>query len=332
MRAGVDAVLKKLGVETRRRAGRLWAERCPHPDHGRQNPAHDWQNFFVRPDGRRGAGSFYCYSCKQGGRLFELVMALAKLDAEGAVAWLRDVDDAPAAAPVVAIRYRALGARDRFSLPDGVEFSPLGEWNSVPRAYAESRGIDAGQVARWGIGVAFEGRLAGRIVFPIRDSSRRLANYAARTFVDDETRYLAASEVEEPDLSAMLGEEFWPATVGASTVVVFEGAVSGMALERAALAAGAGVLFAGLQGSRVDARRVAKLARFGRVIAATDPDDPGDCVAEEIRVPLSRRGIPVDRFPYPERGVDAADSRTSPEVLAEIFRSLLEPRRGIVGA
>ena len=332
MTASVERVLERLGVAARLEGKRWWAERCPHPDHAAHNPAHAFKNMFVHANGTEKAGLWHCYSCKSGGRLIELVMALLALEGDdgfrSAIAWLRDVEEAPALAPVVRVRFQPIGYRaGRFQIPAEVEWSPLPEWNSVARRYAESRGIDAAQVERWRIGVAFEGRLSGRIVFPICDQGGAAVNYAARTFVGDETRYLAASEWERPDLSAMLGEHLWPGRaeeLARSVLVVFEGAITGMAIERSLRRLQvARACVAGLQGSDIDNRRIAKFALFGAVVAATDPDSAGDKAAAMPWLSLTRKRIPFARVTYPDAR-DAADlDRDEPAVLdAAIGRAL----------
>ena len=309
-RASVEMTLARLGIEAKRRGDRWWSERCPLPTHTRHNAAHSWKNFFVRVDGGKAPGLWHCYSCKEGGQLVELVMAMLGLEWSAALAWLREVEEAPAPAPVVSVRYDVSAFR-RFTLPAGVEFPPFAEWNSVPLAYARRRGLDAEQVARWRVGVAFEGRLKFRIVFPIFDWRGQLSNYAARTFVEDETRYLAADEREHPDKSVMLGESGWPSAErrAVSTLIVFEGALTGMAIDRSLrrLELEDRVFVAGLQGSDVTHRRIAKFATFGRVVAGTDPDAAGDDAAEAIRAGLSRKSIGFVRAAYPRPGVDAAD-------------------------
>ena len=323
MSASIEHVLEKLGVKARRMGSRWWAERCPMPGHTNQNEAHRFKNFFVRADGHKLAGLWTCYSCKEGGKLFELVMKVRGSEFRDAIEWLKGIEDAPAVVPVVRVRYAPLGARGRaFVLPDGVEFGPLESWNSVARVYLRGRGVDAAQVERWGLGYSLMGRCAGRVVFPIVDSAGRLANYAARTFIGDETRYLAADEREAPDTSVMLGERFWPtpAERARQTVIVFEGALSGMALERALRAAGLQAQLAGLQGSDVaNPRRSARLSGFGRVVSAADPDKAGERVSADLAAALRR--LPFTRFVYPRAGVDAAD--TPPEDLAAALRACL---------
>lgn len=311
MGASVERALERLGIATERAGRRLWAEQCPLPTHGAQNPRHRFKNFYIFPDAASYPGRWRCYSCGASGRLVELVARVAELEFREALKWLSEVESAPAPEPVVRVRYELAGVRKRFRLPEGVDLTPMETWNSVARDYALSRGLTALQASRWGVGVALEGRLAGRIVFPIHDSAGALRSYAARTFVDDETRYLAPHPSESADVSTMLGERFWPMPIKRleRTVVVFEGALSGMAIERALCVAGLfeQVELAGLQGSDVeDPRRPARLATFGRVVSAADPDAAGDGVSRDLAAALGRR-VPFSRLEYPRRGVDAGD-------------------------
>ena len=324
MSASVERVVERLNLSAKKAGSRWWFERCPNPGHADYNEKHRFKNAFARADGHARAGQWMCFSCKAKGRLVELVMAVRGCDAAEAKIWLSDVEDAPAPSPVVRVRFEPMGARPRaFQMPGGVEFGPLSSWNSVPRAYAVGRGITAEQVDRWGIGWALEGRCEGRIVFPILDGVGRLANYTARTFCGAETRYLAADERLGPDLSVLLGEVFWPKAEerARATCIVWEGAISGMAIDRALLAIGKpGVYLAGLQGSNAsNPRRISRLATFGCVVSAADPDRAGDSVSEDLASSLRRSDF--RRFAYPRRGVDAADE--DPERLAAALAKLL---------
>ena len=94
--------------------------------------------------------------------------------------------------------------------------------------------------------------------------------------------------------------------------MVFEGAITGMAIDRV-LRDQRGVFLAGMQGSNADhPRRIERLATFGRVVSAADPDRAGDDVSEVLASSLRR--VPFARVRYPRRGVDAAD--TDPVELA----------------
>jgi DNA primase len=186
--------------------------------------------------------------------------------------------------------------------------APLDEWNSVPRDYALQRGLTEDQVRRWRIGYALFGRLDGRLFLPVYDQRGRLANYAARTFANAEKRYLAAGSWERPDTNALFGEHLWGAERG--DVVVFEGALNGLALERALQQGGVDAELAGMSGLDqnevgIEVRTLTKLMTFRRVIVATDPDAAGERAADAIRAALGRR-MPVTRVRFPD-GQDACD-------------------------
>lgn len=302
----VVLVLEKLGIEGRTIGGRIWAERCPLPSHQQHNPQHRYQNFFVRAHGER-AGQYHCFSCGGGGRLVDLVMNVRGFELRDALAWLRNVEEQAPAVPFLRVRVAA-GPR-AFRLPDGVEGGPLAEWNSQARQYVERRGITAGQVERWRIGYSLMGRLAGRIVFPVLDGAGRVVNYTGRTFVEEEPRYMAASEREHPDTSALWGEHQWHDRI---TALVVEGAINGLAFERAL----AGIVLspdrvdprpniAGLSGSDFDHRKAMRLSEFRRVVVATDPDQAGDDAFEDIWAAL-HRGCRVERFVHPTKEDAAA--------------------------
>jgi DNA primase len=305
----VELVLEKLGVTHRRQGNRVWAEECPLPSHGKPNPQHRYLNWMIRPEGER-AGLFYCYSCKGKGNLPELVMILKELDYRAAREWLRTFGDQEPEDPYLRVRVGVDRGQGALEVPPGVEQqgASLAEWNSVPREYAVSRGLTDDQVRRWRIGYATFGRLEGRIFLPIYDPRGRLANYAARTFVQDEKRYLAAPSWDRPDSSALFGEHRWPEPGFRSDVLLFEGALNGLALERAlgdsdAHLAGMSGLDQSEQG--IEVRTLTKLATFRRVIVCTDPDGPGERAADAVRAALGRR-MPVVRLELPD-GTDAAD-------------------------
>ena len=111
MNVDVSKVLDKLGIVHQRSGSRYRAEKCPLPQHTTHNPASRWQNFSVAASGPQ-AGSFRCFSCKGGGSLVDLVIALLPIDTgdsrddrSAALAWLRDVDLQAALQPSVRIRY-----------------------------------------------------------------------------------------------------------------------------------------------------------------------------------------------------------------------------------
>lgn len=310
MAADIALALDKLGIPVQQKGRRYWAEQCPLPTHGHPNPAHRFQNFFVRSEEPR-AGQFHCYSCKAGGTLTELVMMMLDLrEPHEAYTWLLDVGEA-APVPYLRVRVEPMGVLGRhFKMPAEVITEPIEKWPASVAAYArDKRGITPHQIARWRIGYAYDGRLAHRIVFPIWDGAGRLANYAARTFVDDEKRYLAAAEWEHPDKSALYGEHRWPEIARRRLGIVFEGSLNGLAIERAiesCLGIARGFELVGLMGSRFDHRKAAKMATFQHLLLATDPDKAGDEAAAEIAGALRR--VACIRFEYPTRGADAGDT------------------------
>jgi DNA primase catalytic core, N-terminal domain len=310
--SSVEFALERLGLDVKRVGGRLWTERCPLPTHQAHNPKHRWANFFVRPEGER-AGQWHCYSCGAGGRLVELVMRLREVDFREAREWLRTIEEHVPPKPF--LRVRVDSRRKTFRLPDGVEGGALSKWNSVPRDYVKSRGITAEQVERWRIGYALMGRLEGRIVFPVFDAKGRLVNYTGRTFVGDDVRYLSAHEREFPDTSAFWGEHRW---TDRKTVLLFEGAINGLAFERACERAGLMPSLAGMSGKHFDYRKALRL-RFERVVVATDPDPAGDLAHAHIESTL-RSACEVVRFQYPTSDDAAA---TSPGALTEAVRKCL---------
>ena len=325
----VEDVLAKLGVEHRRQGNRAWAERCPLPTHGPHNEAHLWQNWFVRLDRGERSG-YHCFSCKGAGQLVELVMLLRSVGYREAREWVRGIVTQDTEAPFLRVRSEPARLPGAIAVPGGVQKMGVGleRWNSVPRDYVLSRGITDEQVRRWRIGYALEGRLEGRILLPIFDRRDRLANYAARSFIGHEKRYLAAGSWEDPDKVALFGEHRWPAPGARGCVVVFEGALNGLAIEHALSAAGCSELaeFGGMsgldegEGGQVDVRTLMKLATFRRVIVATDPDHAGDRAADAIARALLKRAT-VTRLELP-RGRDAADLwREDPGALGARVRS-----------
>lgn len=295
----VEKVLSKLGLEARLNAGRWWTRTCPMPRHKTHNAAHEFQNFFVRADDSHEPGVWHCYSCKAGGKtIVGLVAILRQISYREALLWVRAIEDAEPPAPFLRVRFEDKDVRS-FRLPLGVEHEPLECWNTVAREYAVSRGITADQVQRHRIGYALMGKLSGRIVFPVFDGRGKLANYTGRTFVGDPVRYMSASKWEEPDLSVFWGEHLWPPIEKRRVLVLFEGAINGMAIERA-LPVG-DVYLGGLFGSNFEEGKALKLGAWRRIVVATDPDAAGDEVFRDIVAGIRTSKARVERFEYPGR-------------------------------
>lgn len=290
------------------------------PFHVDKNPT----TFFVRLRGER-AGLFHCFACKTSGNLLDLVMKRRDCSLRGAQEWLEelragaDVEEERPKLDGVRLVVSPLGRR-AFRMPAEVHAGPLESWVTPARRYAEERHLDEPQLARWGIGYAVSGRLAGRLVIPVRDRGGEARSYMARTFADHEARYYYPREREHADPDVIFGEEHWR---GSYEVVVCEGALNALAVERAL---GQGAQFpnvAALGGSDVRPMHVLKLAGFARVVVLTDDDGAGDGAAVVLTAQLGRharvvrvslgRGRDADSVPPDElRGMLCRSGTTTP--------------------
>lgn len=287
----VEAVLRGLGVEGRRRGQRVWA-RCPV----HEEKSASW---FIRLDGAR-AGQHHCFACKFGGTLTALVAEVRGCDQTDANDWIRSATAGlHDREPVVSVSLKVSPLTRRvFELPREVSILPLREWHDIARRYAIERGITAAQVDEHGLGVALDGRLAARIIFPVRDLDFVPIGYSARSFAGDEPRYLTPHEMERADLGGIFGEHAWPPSIDLrSTVYVEEGAINALAVESAAKEP---VFFGSLGGSELHPMQASKLATFKRVVIVSDPDIAGDKLAHQIESALARHTV-VDRVRLPAK-------------------------------
>ncbi len=310
--------LVRLGIEVTEVSPVRLEGRCPSGTHPDKNPS--WSVMTDR--GRHGL--HFCQSCKFGGSFVDLVMHVLDIGYPAAREWLSALgDDSAERVPPTEVVFEVLSARrPEFRLPSDVVFAEFGKWPASIRSYVLSRGIAPEQVLRWQLGYAVTGRLAGRVVFVTRDGNGRPANYAARAVVDDiKKRYINAHSREHPDLSIFFGEDKWPGLDAPRTcVVVTEGAINGLAVERVF----PGPL-AGLSGSNVTASHISKLATFDMVIVATDNDKAGLAAAELIESGLDRTDTATMRLDLP-KGVDA--QKMEPEVLEDRLCHALAILRG----
>jgi DNA primase len=170
-----------------------------------------------------------------------------------------------------------------------VIFGNLSEWPDAPREYARARHLIE-QVDRWGIGYAEAGQLAGRIVIPYRDLYGVPHGYTARTFTDSPIRYKEPREDEHPNRAAMFGEQHWlDVDTDEETVIVCEGALNALAVERALTVPGEYYpAVAATAGSALRPAHALKLAQFSRVVVLTDPDRAGDKMAGHLQDALVR--------------------------------------------
>lgn len=292
----VEAVLDALGIEIKKKRGRRAWALCPfHNDH---SPT----NFFVRISGPR-TGQNHCFSCKKGGSLVQLVMHVRGFDEDRAKKYVERLGKGyePPRGRVRVVERPAVLGRARFKIPGEVMFKPLEDWPSVARSYAESRGITAEEVDRFGLGFAVEGRLGGRIVLPWRAAHGMIMGYSARSFVGDEPKYTTPHASENADLGTMFGEHTW--TSHREAVVVTEGALNALAVLRAI--DDYRVDIAALGGSAPSPLHAVKLSTFPAIILLTDPDHAGDRAAACISSMLGRHAE-INRVRLPEKK-DALD-------------------------
>lgn len=259
----------------------------------------------------RQTGKHHCFSCGFGGTVASLVIHVLDVAGLGwsrgdAWKWMEEqgllVGDGERALSVEL--YLKRDERPRFVLPATVRFAEsIAEWPTPAVRYLAGRRIAGWQVRRWGIGYAIAGRLEGRVVIPVRDARGTPLTYTARTFTGARVRYLTPAEDEHPDTSALFGEQFWPSAGHRDLVVVVEGAIKGLAVERAA----PGVAVAGVLGvtqSR-NLRALSKLSSFARVIVLFDRDAAGEGAADELRWALARH-TRVELRQMPGAAVDDA--------------------------
>jgi hypothetical protein len=288
-RHDVRAVLEALGIRATEGAGGRLEARCPyHADRGSKL---DW---FVNAEGER-AGLHLCRVCGAKGALAGLVMHVrGYLAFSSALDFLAPFEVTGAGPLPATVRVEVRRAAEMRE-PGEVCWDPLGEWVAGARGYALSRGLTARQVERWGIGYAVDGRLGGRVVFPMRSPAGALLGYHARLFAGDGPRYLTPRAEDGADPGAMFGELRWPPPRERRhwRVVVWEGAVKALAFERAL----PGEPFGVLGGSHGRALHVAKLATFPEVVLATDGNAAGDAAAVELGAQL-RRHVKVSRVRF----------------------------------
>lgn len=308
MRVDVERVVEALGILVQRKGNRFWAS-CPKrfaedgtPDPHRDSDA-SW-NIRLDPTDDR-YGLHRCYGCGFGGYPVHLVAGVLGLDRAGARAWLSAYESGDVVPTEVVIETVEPQVRRDFALPPGVvqeRDRPIHAWPTVVKRYLASRGLTPEQTSRWRLGYGVEGKLAGRIVIPVYDAAQRLISYTGRTYAGHAARYRNARLEDGADLTAIFGEERWPADASRATVIVCEGALNALACERVVdETISIGAMF----GSQLWPRHVLKLGRFGRVVLATDPDAAGNHVAAELEDALAR-SCDVRRLSIPE-GLDCAD-------------------------
>jgi DNA primase len=296
----IAAAFRAAGLEpapkpapTRRR---FW---CLCPFHDDHHPSLDVANDWADHPGR-----WRCRACGERGDLVELAERRLGMSPEDALEWARGKGafDEPQAPPPAAVEIE-LATRRAFRLPREVvipewvkgnsDAEYLARWPTPARRYLERRTLPAWQLARWELGFATSGRLAGRIVIPLfADNGEALVpvTYMARSFVDEEPRYLTPRPEEHPDLDALFGTAHWTEQLEEDEVVVTEGAFNGLAVERASAGACPTPIFFAAVGGASELRpaHAALIGRFARVCVLSDGDAAGDALADKLRGALGR--------------------------------------------
>lgn len=280
----VERALDRLGIVVQDKGlDRRAYGACPfHVELGK----HD--NWFIRLRGPR-RGQYHCFVCKESGGLADLAMHRLGVELGPALEWL-DAHGGPDEKPPTyeGVRMVLVDASERaFRWPREIRGGPLARWVTPARQYAERRHLTPDQVERWGLGYAVIGKLAGRLVIPVRDAHGVPCSYMARTYGAHETRYLYPSQRDSPDLDVVFGEQFWPPVEARDDkiVVVTEGALNALAVERAMEGE---VSVVALGGSDVRMLPLAKVATFGTVVVFTDDDLAGGKAADALSWQLAR--------------------------------------------
>lgn len=313
-------VLTRLGIP-HRGSGRELVARCPF--HEERTPS--WS---IRADGGGRHGLWRCKGACEApddrGSVLSLVARVVGLrredgspDLPAARLWLSGGEDGPKIPPPASVALEVSEGPPRgYRLPAGVLCPPAAEWSQLPLRYLEDRGVSGEQVDRWGLGYAFTGKLAGRVVLPARDASGIPRSHSARTFVGDRLKWRSADRLDGPDPDVLFGEQHWPAS-GRGSVVLVEATLDALAAEGATEGR---LAVAAVHGSEPTDGQLAKLGTFREVLVAADPDEAGEKVHQAVRASLSR-WTRVRRVPLPD-GLDcSALWRRDPDAL----RRLLAP-------
>lgn len=289
-------LLGRLGIETTQRGQKHHAP-CPSPDHDDSHPS--WAAW----EDKLGRFRHRCLSCGFGGGPANLIMAVLGLDRRQAHDFLNSTEQAGPPPPLhVRVEVRDVAARRAVQVPEEVWLEPFTQWPAAPRRYLELRGLGQLAVERWGLGYAMDGRLAGRVWFPVRNLMGDLVSWTARAFAGGEPKY-DSSTIAAPH--ALLGQHLWPSAVPAvrRTVVVVEGPFDAVAVDLATGSPVAALRGSASGGATLDPGQAAKLACFDEVVIATDPDKAGERAAALIEGLGRHTRVRQARL---EKGVDVA--------------------------
>jgi 5S rRNA maturation endonuclease (ribonuclease M5) len=287
-RVDIQKLLLKLGLDATLK-GDEWQTKCPSGIHPDEHPS--WS--IKDAPGNPKHGTHYCFSCHYAGNPIGLVMKVIGISFSSARAWVEENAIIEVIPKPLVVRMKPL-TKARFQLIHPVSFTDLDQWVQPAREYATKRGITQEQVKKWGLGYAVNGRLAGRIVFPVYNADRHMDSYAARTYVDSPKRYLMPDEglskvtnkpKENPNLETIWGEAHWPPIEERRTLIITEGAINGLACERVS-----DIPISALMGSHIRLTHLSKITTFKEWILLTDPDYAGDTAVKELAASLLRYG------------------------------------------
>jgi len=287
----IPSLLLSLNIEATR-TGDKWKARCPSGTHSDDNPSWD-----IRDDpGSLKHGLHHCFSCGYEGTTTDLVQKVLEMSTTTvAREWIeKHAMGKPIAAWNLAVNMAPL-RKHQFAMPSEVTMLPFGVWLETPSKYVTERGITPAQVERWSVGYAINGRLNGRIVFPTHNAQGRVVNYTARTFVSAPKRYLTPAREENPDFNVVYGERFWPAPTQRQQVIVTEGVINTLAVERCTP-----LPVACLNGSNPSLGQLSRLSTFSTVIIMTDQDYAGDKADQDLSEALTRHTT-IKRVRLPTR-------------------------------
>ena len=269
----VSALLAALDVRVEKRAGkRLWAK-CPSPDHDDKDPS--WYIWNSEGDARH--GKHRCYGCGFRGGPLALIRELRGGDWDDAKAWLNagSVTYTPLHVTIEIQEAKAIAA---VKPPTWVQFADsFDAWPSLAAKYLRSRNIGMDLVKRWGLGFIAKGdrEYAGRIWLPMRDATGKLRTWQARTYIDAEVRYTTPTRVRTPIL---YGCEHWPEPEDRRVLVVVEGPIDVLSVDRATRLPVGGII-----GSDPSGQQISAMATFPNVVVMTDADAAGDKAWEALR-------------------------------------------------
>ncbi len=309
--ADVARMLIELGIEFRDRGGEYWA-RCPNPQHDEKTGS--WS---INAE----TGAHHCFGCKWQGGAAELVRKVVGLSGYPASrTWLEEkglYQDGPVP---LEVRLEIVRPDEPvvMVMPKETKFLPLKKWITPAKRYALKRGVTVTQVRRWGLGYATGGYYANRLILPTKSRDGILLNVTGRAWSPTKRpKYLNSKSIHGWDPGAIFGEQHWPLYATRSTIVLCEGELNALALERR------GVEFVGaLGGSQLEKEQVLKLSQFQRIILATDIDKAGSAIALSLRETLVRwRRCAILEFPDNRDPNDL--EREDPELLDRLLKEVL---------